>query len=604
MARIATLFTMALLFASQAFSQMHGNRSHYAEYGPNGKYIALGGESLLLLNRKNKELRIINSYNPEARTLAFSQDGRYLAAESNNFEIYIYDLQDPTVPAVFFQGIKKKIGQQSRLKFSPDNTMLATSNSTNVVIYDIRNGSEGKTLLTIPNDSSNSNRSKAAFDISQDWKTLFHNMQAISLSTEKGKLSYKYGQKMNWNRTGPSLSAISADGTKVALVSRNGEEQRIYDLKTGDALLVNSKTRAYALATNKDFTKIYLNQIIWDIKNKQTQVIRQDRTFNKNTKTQISVAPDGEFMIGLYQYDNEASFKKSLQHSLTTFNRVSFKGDEVLFYRDYANGKRYDLHAANIPEALKGRSNRNLTNNNQLSSALASSNSGNYGINHLARIIRIDPVSVSSPLFRLSGGRGIAAHISYNNMVALVNSQKIYLANLSAGVNKLSESKVLKSISLRDRITSKSHVKINVSPDNRFVAVSYVTAKANNEFGQFDTIVKVYNVQGKLMKEIKTSDVNAILFSNDSKRFYYTSGKKVNCLAIEGSKNKEAWVIDGMHTFYTQSGKVLAIALSDDDTMMGYASSDGYNKVVRVSYGSGVITCIMQDTNRLKITKR
>ena len=172
MFRGAVLILSFLLLVPQVFTQnVHGNRSHYAEYDPSGKYIALGGDDIILLNKLNQEVRVLNNDNPEGLILSFSNDGRYLAAETRSFEIYIYDLQNPAKAPVFFQGLKKRAGLQSRIKFSPDNTMLATSNAEKLVIYDLRKGKEGNILLSVGIDPKNSQRSTAAFDATADWKT-------------------------------------------------------------------------------------------------------------------------------------------------------------------------------------------------------------------------------------------------------------------------------------------------------------------------------------------------------------------------------------------------------------------------------------------------
>lgn len=594
----AVLVLSFLLLIPQAFSQnIHGNRSHYAEYDPSGKYIALGGEDIILLNSLNQEVRVLNQDNPEGLTLSFSNDGRYLAAETRSFNIYVYDLQSPNKAPIFFQGLDKKDSLQSRLKFSPDNTMLATSNADKLVIYDLSKGKEGNVLLTVGIDPANSQRSIAAFDATPDWKTFFFNMQVIHIEKDaSGKLSSKYGRIINGDGMVANLSLMSSDGKQVVLAGRKGSEQRVYDLNSGDLLMRNTNLQTYALAANKDFSKIYMNQAIWDLKSQNLQRLNQRQNVDKNSKNQISVSPvTGEFMIGLYQYNNEGQFKENLQVELTVFNRVEINGDQALFYRDYANSNKFDVHVAIISEGLRGRSNRNLTNNKKLNTALATSPDGSYGINHMARIIRKDSMTVSSPIFPVGRYRGLAAAISEKNLVALVNQQRIFLYEFPEGIAKMNTGKALESIILKKAIPANAKVDLKLSPDNSQIALT-VTSGSSSE-------ISLYTTGGELVKTISAEEVNDVAFTFNSQRFYYTSGKRLNCLSKDIQDGKTMWFRDDTYSFYADSGKIIAIALSRDDSMLAYTTHNGWNKVVRARYGVDVITCVIQPNNRLDVSK-
>ena len=598
MFRGAVLFLSFLLLVPQVFSQdVHGNRGHYAEYDPTGKYIALGGEDIILLNSLNQEVRVLNQDNPEGLILSFSSDGRYLAAETRSFDIYIYDLQKPGSAPVFFQGLKKRAGLQSRLKFSPDNSMLATSNAEKLVIYDLSKGKEGNVLLSVGIDPKNAQRSVAAFDATPDWKTFFFNMQLIEISKDAaGKLSSKYGRIINADGMVANLSLISPDGKQIVLAGRNGSEQRVYDLSNGALLMRNSNLQTYALAANKDFSKIYMNQAIWDIKSQKLQRLIQRQNLDKNTKTQISVSPvSGEFMIGLFQFNKDGQFKENLQIDLTTFNRVEINGDQALFYRDYANNTKFDVHVAVISEGLRGRSNRNLSNNKKLNTALATSPDGSYGINHMARIIRKNSMTVSAPIFPVSRSRGLAAAISSENLVVLVNQQRIFMYEFPDGIAKMNTGKPLKSIILKKPIPRNAKVKLRVSNDNSQIAIAVSSGNT--------TSIDLYNTNGVLTKSITAEEVNDITFSFNSQRFYYNSGKRLNCLSKDVQDGKTLWFRDDTYSFYADSGKILAIALSEDDSMVAYTTHNGWNKVVRARYGVDLITCIMQPNNRMDVRK-
>lgn len=595
MCRTAVLFISLLSIISPIFAQnIHGNRNHYAEYGPNGDFIAIGGEDIILLNSENQEIRVVNVDSPEGYTLAFSPDGSLLAAETLSNQIYVYNVKAPATP-IFFKGLNRNTGEQPRIKISPDNTMLATSNSEKLVIYDLTKGNEGNVLLSVGIDPKNSQRSRAAFDVSADWKTFFHNMQLISVSKEAGKLSYKYGRIINWDGMVTDLSVMSSDAKQVVLTGKNGTEQRLYNLESGDILLRNLNLKTYGIAANKDFSKIIMNQAIWNLKSQKIQILNQRGIAGKNDKEKITVAPNGDFMIGLFQYSEDGRFKENLQVDLTFFNRVEINGDEVHLIKDNANGSKYDIHVAKINEGLRGRSNRNLTNTKKLSTALATSPDGSYGINQLGRVIRRDSMTVSAPIFPVGRTRGTAADISAGNLVAFADLQRIYLYTFPEGIKQMSKGKPLKSILLSKRIPANAKVDLKAAPDNSHVALAVTEGNS--------TSISLYAIDGTLLKSVDALDVNDMKFSNNSQRFYYTSGKRLNCLSRELVNGKVNWYADDTFSLYAETGKIISFALSSDDNLLAYTAHNGWNKVVRARYGVSLITCNMQPNDRLNVKK-
>ncbi|NQZ59193.1 MAG: hypothetical protein HRT88_17200, partial [Lentisphaeraceae bacterium] len=305
MSRISILIIMPFLFVLQSLAaQEHGNRADYVEYGPLGKYIAVAGDDLLLMNRTGNEIRLVNEAAPEARVVSFSPDGKLLAAESKNFVIYIYSVEDKNQKPLSFQGIKKGKNLQSRLIFNSDNTMLATNDHMQIVIYSLVGKNTGKVVLRIPRLTSNVHTSTAALVATPDWKYFFHNMQLIELSKdEKGVLSYKYDIALDWNRMRTSHYAIAPDASKVAVSARGGLDQAVFDLKTGAQILLNTNLVTHDLTANKDFSKLYMSQATWDLKSTKMKMIYQSSIGNEGGSKHISVANDnGEFSLGLSRY--------------------------------------------------------------------------------------------------------------------------------------------------------------------------------------------------------------------------------------------------------------------------------------------------------------
>ena len=603
MIRLALLLFCVLSLTFQTYSQdLHGNRGDYAVYGPNGKYIAIAGTDLLLMNRSNEEVKLLNAYAPGTVAASFSRDGKLLAAQTRDFGIYIYNVESSEGNPVFFQGLKKKANVQTRLKFSPDNSMIATSNSEKVVIYSLKKGSVGRIILTIPIDPKNSNRSFAAFDASKDWKTFFFNMQAIEVTTSP-KPSFKYGRILSWPRVVTNHSTLSEDGSKVAVSGRNGLDQRVYDLKTGATITSNINLKTYALTANKDFSKIYMNQAVWNIKANKMKVLYQRKNINKNTKTQITVAENGDSMIGLYQYDSRGSLKNALQYPVTTLNRVEFRGNQVVFYRDYVNSNRFDSYSADFVDGVRGRSSKNLVNKNIISTALATAHDGSYGINHTARIRRRANMTVSSPIFPLGSNKGLAAAISENHMIAMVNKFNIYLYDLSAGEGSLKDAKSLPVIKLSNSIPDSSDVKMVISADGKYIGLSITHSSLDKEFTNLTSQVLLYSTSGKLITSIKTNDVGTLAFSNLADRFYYSSGKQLVCYSYVSVEGKDSWSLDDTYSWYTESGAITGLTLSEDDTFLAYTTSNGHCKVVKAAFGNDVIKCVLDSQDKISVTK-
>lgn len=603
MIRLALLLFCVTTLTFQAYSQdLHGNRGDYAVYGPNGKYLAIAGIDLLLMNRSNEEVKLLNAYAPGTVAASFSNDGKLLAAQTKDFGIYIYSVESSNNNPIFFQGIKKKANVQTRLKFSPDNSMIATSNSEKVVIYSLKEGSVGRVVLSIPIDPKNSNRSLAAFDASKDWKKFFFNMQAIEV-TLAPKPSYKYGRILSWPRVVTNHSALSEDGSKVVVSGRNGLDQRVYDLKTGSKITSNSNLKTYALAANKDFSKIYMNQAVLDIKTNKMKVLYQRQNMNKNTKGQITIAENGDFMIGLYQYDAKGSLKANLQYPVATLNRTEFSGNQVIFYRDYINSNRFDSYSADFVDGVRGRSSKNLINKNLISTALATAQDGSYGINHTARIRRRANMTVSSPIFPLGSNKGLAAAISANHFVALVNKYNIYIYDLSTGEGSLKGAKALPSIKLPSAIPDSSSVKMAISPDGKYVGLSITHSSIDKEFGSQTSKVMLYSTSGTLIKTIETNDVGALAFSNLSDRFYYSSGKQLICYSAIEVDGKDDWSLDDTYSWYTESGAITGLTLSEDDESIAYTTGNGHSKVVKAAFGNDVIKCVLNSEDKISVTK-
>lgn len=603
MIRSALLLFSVLLLTLHSYSQsLHGNRADYAVYGPNGNYIAIAGDDLILLNRKNEEVKLLNAYAPATVAANFSADGKFLAAQTKDFGIYVFDLENTDTLPIFFKGLKKKKSVQTRLKFSPDNSMIATSNSEKVVIYNLKEGLVGRVLLTIPIDPRNSNRSFAAFDASKDWKTFFFNMQAIEI-TLSPKPSYKYGRILSWPRVVTNDSVLSEDGSKVAVTGRNGLDQKVFDLKTGNTITSNANLKTFGIAANKDFSKLYMNQAIWDLKTNRLRVLYQSKNINKNTKEQITVANDGEFMIGLYQYDSKAILKDNLQYTVTVLNRAELNENKVTFYRDYSKSNRFDSYSADIVEGLRGRSSKNLVNKNLISTALATSPDGAYGINHVAKIRRRADMTVSSSIFSLGSNKGLAADISDNHTIALVNKTNIFAYDLSKGEGSLKNAKALPKLNLTNTIPNSSTVKLKLSPNGKYVALSFTDSSLDKEFGTDDTLVQLFTVGGSLIKSLQTNNVGALAFSNASDRFYYSSGKELICYSVVSVNGKDDWSKDDTYSWYTESGAITAIELSKDDKALAYCASNGHNKVVKAVFGNDVVKCTLNTEDKISVTK-
>jgi WD40 repeat protein len=604
MTRSALLFFSLFTLVFQTFAQIpHANRSDFAVYDPTGQYIALAGTDLILLDRRNNEKKILNAYSPVTTAVSFSNDGKFIAAETKNFGIYIYNVENPEKDLIFFQSIKRKKSSQTRLKFSPDNKALATSNSEKVVIYDLTKGNVGKIKLTIPIDPTNSHRTLAAFDASDDWKTFFFNMQIIAVNNGP-KMSFKYGRKLSWLHAQTVNSVMAADGSKVAISARSGLDQKVFDVKTGEVAFSNKDLKTYALAANKNFTKLYTNQAIINLEKNSMKILYQTKNIDKNTKTQISVAPDnGDFMIGLYQFNADVRLKANLQYSSLLFNRVSIKNNTAIYYRDYLGNKKYDSYSADIKDVLRGRSARNITNKKSINSALATSTDGKYGINHLSRIIRRTNLTVSAPIFGLGSQKGMAADISTNDTISLVNKSAIYSFSLTGANGDLTKGKKLATIKLPTRIADTADVKLSLSPDGKYVAIAFSDKKLDAEFNILNYHVQLFEVGGKLIKNITTHDVSALEFSNNSDRLYFSSDKKLTCYSMIEVEGKVYWDIDEAYSWYTESGKIIAIALSEDDSALAYSASNGHNKVVKARLGSDLIKCTMRPDDKLEVSK-
>ncbi|NQZ60391.1 MAG: hypothetical protein HRT88_23335 [Lentisphaeraceae bacterium] len=234
-------------------------------------------------------------------------------------------------------------------------------------------------------------------------------------------------------------------------------------------------------------------------------------------------------------------------------------------------------------------------NKKKINVALATSKGGEYGINHLSRIIRRNNMSVRSPIFPLGANKGLAADISANDLIALVNRHSIYLYD-SKGRAKGS---VLPRIKLDRRIPRNSQVWLRVSPDNKFLAVAYTHSSVDKKYGQFNTILNIYSVEGKMIKETKLRDLSDVKFSKTSNNLYFTNGHRLVCY----TQTKAKWTEDLQLSWYAESGNILSFAISEDGTKVAYSTSNGHNKVASVKFGVTILSCVMTETDTLRVTR-
>ena len=71
-------------------------------------------------------------------------------------------------------------------------------------------------------------------------------------------------------------------------------------------------------------------------------------------------------------------------------------------------------------------------------------------------------------------------------------------------------------------------------------------------------------------------------------------------ISIDG---KMDWAMDDTYSWYTESGAITSIALSDDDKLLAYTANNGHNKVVKAAFGNDVVKAILNGEDKINVSK-
>jgi len=229
-------------YSVQANSKPYSSFFSFA-LDPTGKYLATGidkGVNLFLAS-DGKLVKTFKGPESYVLTLAFSQDGRYLAANSPvafyhnpnaSNSIWLWDTQAATSdPAIVIKGSFDNI---TTLAFSPDSKTIAAANSDRAIrLFDIATGKQtgylrGKipeyfTIYTIAFSPDGQTIAGAG---SGDIQTGAYPVKLWDVTSGQERPSLK-------GHTGPVLSiAFSPDGKTLASVGNEGSI-RLWDLSSG-----------------------------------------------------------------------------------------------------------------------------------------------------------------------------------------------------------------------------------------------------------------------------------------------------------------------------------------------------------------------------------
>ncbi len=182
---------------------------HTAAFHPNGQLIATSGRHAKILDISNQAEIATFQHDVWVWTLAFSQDGNYLATDDGTgTTVKIWDIQVKQITTIL-EGHTSDI---NNVKFSPDNRILASSSwDGGIKLWAVSNW---KLLGTLHNNGA------AAIDFSPDGKILASGgSEAVTLwSPESGENIATLLGHTGWIRG----IAFSPDGTTIASGGEDG----------------------------------------------------------------------------------------------------------------------------------------------------------------------------------------------------------------------------------------------------------------------------------------------------------------------------------------------------------------------------------------------
>jgi len=195
------------------------------EFAPDGKTLAVGGGSLLLVDAASGKATTLRPKGSPVRTLRFAPDGRRLAASFIDRTVKVWDLPGKKPPRSFAAS-GAKVGIASGLAFSPDGARLVTGDAGFQVlrVWDVANASEVGLV-------------KCGKSVAWNVAVLPDGKRAVSAGAGKSLCIWSLAdgtelKNIDGHTKAIECLAVSKDG-KRAVTGSQDATARVWELKTG-----------------------------------------------------------------------------------------------------------------------------------------------------------------------------------------------------------------------------------------------------------------------------------------------------------------------------------------------------------------------------------
>jgi eukaryotic-like serine/threonine-protein kinase len=240
-----------------------------------------GQETLTLKEDLDFETRIRKNPTFEAPSVAFSPDGRRIAAASSDHNVSIRD----AVTGQETLGIKGHTGPVTSVAFSPDGWRLASvGRDGTVTVWEAATGREIRTLKGVCSVAFSPDGGRLA-SVSED-----QTVKVCDAATGQQNLAFKGHsssvQSVAFSPDGRWLASASGDGTVKVWDARTGQETLTLEGHTGPVLSVAFSPNGQRLASASEDQTVK----VWDARTGQETLTLKGHT---GSVTSVAFSPDG-----------------------------------------------------------------------------------------------------------------------------------------------------------------------------------------------------------------------------------------------------------------------------------------------------------------------
>ncbi|MBI5403743.1 MAG: caspase family protein [Ignavibacteriae bacterium] len=581
------LFIIASRYSSAQSEQVpelrvqigHGGNINDVTFSPDRKLVLSASSDWTLKLWETATGRLVRTFvghDEKVNSVCFSPDGNLAVSGSEDKTAILWEVMTGKILKKFENGENPV----SSVSFSPDGKIFASSNSYNIMFFNV---SSGELIRTLTGHTSAISRIR----FSPDGKSLISsaNRELKLWDVQTGELKKDF-EKNSYGYLSPSFSP---DG-KFIVTGGGDRIIRIRDIESGKIIksFEGHESRVTAAVFTPDGSRVLTGSddskiILWDI-NSGEKIISFD-AHNDDIRA-ISFSFDGQYVIScsateiMLSETETGRFIRTFEGHTATFLSCSFTPDGKYILTGCGDNtlKLWETSTGKLVSTLEGHT--------QLVRCAAISPDGKYAVSGSGdNTVKFWDLATAKPVNTLEGHDNLVTSVAFSpdGKKIISGSWDNTVLLWDAKIGRLTQS-------LEGHkwfVTS-----VAFSPDGRYFAS-----------GSFDNTARIYSADSfKQVKIFEYSDkINSVEFSPDGEDLLMTGGN--NTIIIWNfMSDKYPKIIEGHNDYissavYTKDGKQI-LTCSEDKTLKIWNTKSGQNTKTLSGHTARVIcTAVSPDGN-------